>query len=216
MTPLTAARFAELADVSRETLAKLELYHQLLVRWNGTINLVSRNSLADPWRRHFLDSAQLMDHMPPAPRDRPRIVVDLGSGAGFPGLVLACLGAGAVHLVEADQRKTVFLRETARKIGVKIIVHGARIEALAPVAADLVVARACAPLSQLLLYSARFAEGANSELPPCLFLKGKNLDEELTEAKKAWNMTHERLPSRSDPTGTILRIGIASRANTKS
>ena len=215
-TPLTAEAFAELIPVSRETLDRLELYRQLLVRWTARINLVSRASLADAWRRHFLDSAQLIDHLPPAPAGRPRIVVDLGSGAGFPGLVLACLGAGEVHMVEADQRKAVFLREAARRLDVTATVHATRIEAMAAFPADLVSSRACASLPQLLLYASRFAETASDSLPPCLFLKGKNLEEELTAAGKAWKMTYERFPSRSDPSGTILRIGIASRANTKS
>ncbi|MEM7225055.1 MAG: 16S rRNA (guanine(527)-N(7))-methyltransferase RsmG [Pseudomonadota bacterium] len=216
MTPLTAQQFAEQITVSRETLAKLEIYHQLLARWNARINLVSRASLADAWRRHFLDSAQLLQYLPPVPKDRDRVMVDLGSGAGFPGLVLACLGVGDVHLVESDQRKAVFLREVARQADVPVTIHCARIERLARFPADLVVSRACAPLTQLLLYSARFAKSGESALPACLFLKGKNLDEELTAAQKVWKMTFESFPSRSDPNGTILRIGIASRADTKS
>ena len=214
--PLNAAGFAAQIPVSRETLARLETHLALLARWNARINLVSRASLADPWRRHVLDSAQLMDYLPPVPTGRPRVVVDLGSGAGFPGLVLACLGAGTLHLIEADQRKAVFLREAARRMGLDVQVHGARIEQLAPIPADLVVSRACAPLPQLLRYSSRFAPEPAQGLPACLFLKGKNLDEELTAAEKAWKMSVERFPSRSDPTGTILRIGIASRADTKS
>ena len=143
--PLSAEGFASQADVSRETLARLEAYAALLIKWNKRINLVSRASLADLWRRHMLDSAQLITALPPPPIDRPRRLVDLGSGAGFPGLVLAALGARDVHLIEADRRKVEFLRAAARAMDTSVTVHPGRSESVAPLAAGVVTARACAP-----------------------------------------------------------------------
>src|SRR3546814_14845412 len=108
---MTPAEFQARLDVSRETLEKFQAYGALLTKWNRAINLVSPRSLEDLWRRHFLDSAQLRRHLPELPGDAGRVILDVGAGAGFPGLVLALLGCGLVHLVEADQRKAAFLRE---------------------------------------------------------------------------------------------------------
>ena len=143
-SPLTAEAFRERTGVSRETLARLILYAKLLRKWQGAINLVAGDSLADLWRRHMLDSAQLMAHLPPAraapgpggraarvpARVPARVIVDLGSGAGFPGLVLAILGAGEVHLVESDRRKCAFLAEVARETGTTVSIHPARVRDL--------------------------------------------------------------------------------------
>src|ERR1700680_1973039 len=108
----------------------------LPAEWAGRINLVGRSTLADPWRRHFLDSAQLL----PLLRPDARRLVDLGSGAGFPGLVLAILGVPGVELIEADRRKAIFLREAARIAGVEIMLRACRIESVARQAADVVTA----------------------------------------------------------------------------
>jgi 16S rRNA (guanine527-N7)-methyltransferase len=197
--------------VSRETLVRLETYAALLRRWTRAINLVSEASLRDLWRRHMLDSAQLMPLLPAPPDARRRVILDLGSGAGFPGLVLALLGAGEVHLVESDRRKAVFLREAARQTGSDARVHDRRIEDLPPLAADVVTARACAPLSKLLEYARDIPGATPGTRPCCLFLKGKRADQELTEARKHWTMRVESFPSRSDPGGTILRIGLRDR-----
>ena len=212
---MTPEGFARETGVSRETLSRFERYATLLGEWNRTINLVSAGSLADLWRRHMLDSAQLLDHLPPAPYGRPRVIADLGSGAGFPGLVLALLEAGEVHLIEADRRKAAFLREATRRLGLTVALHTCRIEALAPLAADVITARACAPLPRLLAYSAALLGPARAGPQVCLFLKGKRVDQELTEADGEWNIAVERFPSRSDPSGTILRIGLFGRDATK-
>ena len=107
-------------------MGRFEAYAALIVKWQKAINLVGPKTLADIWRRHFLDSAQLWSLIPPG----ARILVDLGSGAGLPGLVLALLGFPEVHLVESDRRKAVFLRESARELGLKVTVHAARAEAV--------------------------------------------------------------------------------------
>ncbi len=214
-TPMTPGGFAREIGVSRETLSRFERYAALLAEWNRAINLVSQASLADLWRRHMLDSAQLLDHLPPAPEGRPRVIADLGSGAGFPGLVLALLGAGAVHLIEADRRKAAFLREAARILGLAVEIHDCRIEAMAPLSADVITARACARLPRLLAHSAALSDPERAGPQLCLFLKGKRVDQELTEAHREWNIAAERFPSRSDSSGTILRIGLFGRDATK-
>ena len=195
-------------------MLRLETYAALLNRWTGAINLVSRGSLDDLWRRHMLDSAQLLPLLPPAPAGRQRVIVDLGSGAGFPGLVLALLGAGDLHLIESDRRKAEFLREAARQAGCSVRIHNLRIEDLPPLAADVITARACAPLAELLSYACEFPGHGPGLGPCCLFHKGRRVDEELTEARKRWNMTVERFPSCTDPSGTILRIGLLNREST--
>jgi 16S rRNA (guanine527-N7)-methyltransferase len=175
----------------------------VLVEWQRAINLVSRRSLADLWRRHMLDSAQLLALAPGA-----RCWVDLGSGAGFPGLVLAILGAPEVHLIESDGRKCAFLREAARRAGAPVTVHEGRIEAIAPWPADVVVARACAPLPRLLGYALPFVAPQTH----CLFLKGQDVEKELTQATIYWKMDVERQKSVSDPAGIILRLKKLSHA----
>jgi 16S rRNA (guanine527-N7)-methyltransferase len=198
LPPLTSADCGRLLGVSRETLTRLETYVALLKTWNPRINLVSAGSLGDVWRRHILDSGQLLQHLPTG----ARVVIDLGSGAGLPGLILAILGVPQVHLVESDQRKAVFLREAARVTGTAVTVHAQRVEAVAPFPADVVTARALAPLSQLLEWSAPFLR----EGSVCLFLKGAGVADELTAARREWIMQTQVLASLSDEKGHILRL----------
>ncbi len=211
--PLTAEGFQRFTGVSRETLERLTRYVAFLDRWNRAINLVSADSLNDVWRRHLLDSAQLIGHMPeleaagPRGHRRTRVVLDLGSGGGFPGMVLAMLGVGEVHLVESDQRKAVFLREVARETDTEISLHPQRIETLSPFAVDIVTARGLAPLSRLMAYAAPFLTRRGPGHAPCaLFLKGRSGDEELTESKELWDMEIETFASISDVHGKILRV----------
>ena len=194
--PLDAAGFAGLTGVSRETLSRLEAYAGLLAQWAARINLVGRNTLGDVWRRHFLDSAQVAAHLPASASS----LIDLGSGAGFPGLVLAVLGVPGVELVEADARKCAFLREAARVTRAEIRIHNARIESLPAAAMDVVTARACAPLDKLLDLSERFI-GPKTR---CLFLKGERAGEELTAARHGWTMEASCHPSRADPSGVVI------------
>jgi len=201
---VTPEAFAAAADVSRETLDRLRRYAELLRRWNRRINLVGQGTLPDLWRRHMLDSAQLF----PLLADPAGPLVDLGSGAGFPGLVLAAMGAGSVHLIEADKRKCAFLGEAARALGVTVTVHAARIESVTPFRAATIVSRALAPLPELLDMGEKFC-GKHSIL---LFLKGRTVEEELPRAQKEWNMRVDQIPSRTDPQGVILRLEAISRA----
>lgn len=207
--PMTPEQFAAETAVSRETLDRLKLYADRLERWNKAINLVAKSTLPDLWRRHFLDSAQLFEHLPEKPAGRQRVLVDFGSGAGFPGLVLAIMGAGDVHLIESDQRKAAFLREVSRETGAEAHIHSQRIEAVKPFPADVVTARALAPLADLLAYAEPFM-GPHAV---CLFLKGKSAEEELTAAAQEWKMDVKRRPSRSDPSALLLEIQGPRRAS---
>jgi 16S rRNA (guanine527-N7)-methyltransferase len=201
--PLGPEGFGRIFPVSRETLARLEAYAALLSQWSARINLVSRDTIADLWRRHILDSAQLLPLVPPATEN----LVDLGSGAGFPGLVLAILGVPNVELIEADSRKVAFLREAARITVAPVTLQPRRIEQIAPHAADVVTARACAPLDRLL----DLAEPFLAPHTHCLFLKGERYQEELTQARKGWTMTVSVEQSLSDRRGVILRLQQVAR-----
>jgi 16S rRNA (guanine527-N7)-methyltransferase len=203
---MTAEEFADLAGVPRETLDRLSTYLELLRKWNGAINLVGASTLADPWRRHFWDSAQLLPLLP----QHPSVLVDLGSGGGFPGLVLA-IAAGdrmQVHLVESDRRKATFLREAARATATDVAVHSERAETpTTPVRADIITARALAPISVVLELAAAFAQPATQ----FLLLKGSQTHNELTEARKHWTMEVDVHPSRSDASGFMVQIKRAIR-----
>lgn len=201
--PYGPEQFAQDVNVSRETLSRLETYADLLTRWQKTINLVAPSTLPDLWRRHMLDSAQMLDHAP----DHARIWLDLGSGGGFPGLVLAILlteqrPGASVRLIESDARKCAFLREVARATGAPAEIVRSRIEALPPFQADVVTARAFAPLARILVYAGPFA-GPETRL---LLLKGKDVDRELSEASQTWTFQARVAPSRSDPSGRIVGI----------
>lgn len=183
---------------------RLDRFASLVLRWNATINLISRTDEATLWPRHILDSAQLVPLLPPT----PGTLIDLGSGAGFPGLVLALLTSWTVHLVESDQRKAAFLREAARETDARVTVHAIRAEALRLDRAAAVTARALAPLEALLPLAAKL-------LAPdgiCLFPKGRGAAGELTVASTQWHMRVEQFPSLTDSGATLLRISEIRRA----
>lgn len=190
-----------LGGVSRETRERLEIYVAELRSWQKAVNLVSRNSLPDIWTRHVADSLQLVALAP-----RARTWLDLGSGAGLPGLVVAASDRGpAVTLVESDARKCAFLRHAARAMRVDATVLEGRIEAslsTLAVVPDVVTARGLAPLPDLLAY----AEPALARGATGLFLKGNDAANELTLARECWSFEAEVIPSRTDSTGSILRI----------
>jgi len=195
--------FAELIPVSRETLSRLEAYAALLIQWSTRINLVGRDTLPDLWRRHILDSAQLHPLVP----DSSRSLIDLGSGAGFPGLVLAILGVPGVELVEADTRRCAFLREAARITEAQVTLRPCRIQAVPSHPVDVVTARACAPLDRLL----ELAEPFLAPETLCLFPKGERFEEELTLAREGWTMSASVEQSLSDRRGVILRLQQVAR-----
>ncbi len=200
--PFTPNEFAAATGVSRETLARLKAYVSLLEEWNARHNLVSAASLADVWRRHVWDSAQLFPLIP----IEARSLVDLGSGAGFPGLVLAAMARERpgfrTVLYESIGKKCRFLEAAAERMGLPVEVRNARMEEVVPEAFDVVTARACAPLAKLLAYAQPFQGPATVNL----FLKGQSVEVELTEAHKSWRMKLARSESRTDPSGVILEI----------
>ena len=184
--------------------ADLVIYEGLLRKWQKTINLVAPGTLPDLWTRHFEDSAQLFDL---APRDALNWV-DLGSGGGFPGLVIGILmkqrSGGHVHLVESDSRKAAFLRTVSRETGSAVTVHAERLEkALLNLSVPSVIsARALAPMAQLLEWTAPLIEkGAIG-----LFLKGQDVDRELTEISKYSSLQISKVPSRTDSRASIIRV----------
>ena len=207
--PLTPTAFQAETCVTDAQLRALSVYLETLEKWQKTINLVGRGTLADPWRRHILDSAQLVPLMPPPPVGRPGVLVDLGSGGGFPGLVLAgLLGpvSWTVHLVESDERKCAFLAEAGRQMGLTVgadlHLHRCRIEALPSISADVITARALAPLDSLVEMALPLLKNGGC----CLFLKGISWQEELTHAQKRWKLKVDPIESRTDGAARVLRL----------
>jgi 16S rRNA (guanine527-N7)-methyltransferase len=195
--------FAASFDVSRETMSRLEDYEQLLAKWNPKINLVSRSTLSEIWHRHFADSAQMIQHID---KDQ-HSWLDFGSGAGFPGLVIAAIAIEkypdlAVTLVESDQRKAAFLLTVTKALGLNVVVKPERIEAMPAQNADIISARAVAPLSQLLSWAQPHAHKSSV----LLFPKGNSYESELTTARKHWHIEAEVIPSVTDSGAVILRI----------
>jgi 16S rRNA (guanine527-N7)-methyltransferase len=194
-----AAEVLRAFDVSRESELKLRAFVDLLREWQGKMNLVSKASMADVWHRHVADSLQLLRLMPQS----PQVIADLGSGAGFPGLVLALAGPHTVHLYESIGKKALFLREATRLTGAKAEIHQMRIEDIEePPKVDFVTARALAPLDRLLELASPFLEkGATA-----LFMKGQDVDEELTQATKSWRIKLAKHPSLTDSRSVILAV----------
>lgn len=189
--------------VSTATSERLRRHVAELTRWNRAINLVAASTLPDAWERHVLDSAQLV---PLAP-GRPVHWVDLGSGAGFPGLVVAIILAETspetrISLIEADRRKATFLREVSRLLGLATAVVSERIEAASPLVADVVSARALAPLDALIPLAFRHLARDGTGL----FLKGNSTDKELASVSSAWSFSLERFPSKTEATAEVLRL----------
>ncbi len=210
------AKTIELADVSRETATRLERFVELLLSWQSRINLIAPSTVPTIWSRHIANSLQLIPLAPAPEPTRKQIWADLGSGAGFPGLVIACALAdtdplSCVHLVESNRKKATFLAEAIRETAAPAIVHAERIESIAPRLSgkvDIVTARALAPLKQLLTYLAPMVEnGAQA-----ILLKGQHLDDELAEASRYWKIRADIVPSKTSPTGKILIVRDLSRS----
>lgn len=184
--------------VSRETVDALLAYQSLLLKWQARINLIGPDTIPHLAERHFLDSIQLRPLLP----SKAKRVLDIGSGAGFPGLVLALLNVPEVHLVESDARKAVFLREAARIMGAHVQIHHARIESLELGLMDVVVSRACSRLDTLLEYS----YPSVSHETHCLFPKGRNYSKEIESAQADWEFGIKIHPSLIDSESVILEL----------
>ena len=183
-----------LSDRARERLSRFE---QILTRWNARINLVAQRDLAMLWPRHIRDSLQLLPLIPDG-----RSITDLGSGAGFPGLILAMCTNNPVTLIESDSRKASFLHEAARETQTRVSVCNSRVEQAAVPPAGIITARALAALPQLLRWSAPLLRPDGF----CLFPKGSKAEDEVIRAKAEWCMTIVRYQSQTDLTGTILAL----------
>jgi len=189
-------------DVSRETISRLDAFVALLLEWQATTNLIAPSTIREVWSRHVADSLQLLKFAPDT-----GIWMDLGSGGGFPGMVIACAmtAPAEMHLVESNAKKAAFLREAARITGAPVKIHVMRVENFPQMSAlkpNVVTARALAPLPKLLGYVAPFVErGAKA-----LLLKGQDVEEELTEASKYWRIDAELARSETDASGRILIV----------
>jgi 16S rRNA (guanine527-N7)-methyltransferase len=189
-------------DVSRETMERLALFEALVQKWSPRINLVSKPSLADLWARHIWDSAQVYSHA----EDQTHWV-DIGSGGGFPALIMAILAKKAhpqrrITMIESDARKSMFLRTVVRELDLNGTVLVQRIESAPPQAAEILSARALADLNTLLTY-------AELHLDPkgqCLFMKGESWQAEVTEARKNWDFSLDPQVSQTNPQAAILKI----------
>jgi 16S rRNA (guanine527-N7)-methyltransferase len=198
------ARALALVPVSRETAARLDRFVKLLLQWQDKTNLIAPSTIPTIWTRHIADSLQLLALAPGS-----KCWVDLGAGAGFPGLVIACAladEAGArVHLVESNAKKAAFLREAVRQVGAPALVHAVRIEDFVKnfeERPDVVTARALAPLEVLLeLAHPLLKTGAKG-----LFPKGQDVDAELTRASKCWSMEVELVPSKTNSRARIVVV----------
>ena len=199
---MTPKEFQAAVQISDEALERFVLYANLLRRWQKKINLIGPATISNLWSRHFLDSTQLFPLIPPD----AKTLIDIGSGAGFPGLVLAMLledqDRPIINLVEAKHRKAQFLVEASRITGARAIIHSRRIESLHELKADVITARACAPLKKLFGYAHPVLVSRGT----CLFLKGQNFQEELTESEKTWKMKVMMTRSLTNDSGVILTV----------
>ena len=200
---MTREAFCASITVSRETAERLEAYIALLEKWNKTINLVSQNSLIDPWKRHILDSAQLLPHVP----NKSDCIVDLGSGAGLPGIVLALLLPKAeIHLIESDQRKAAFHREAVRLLKCKASIHAERIECSIRNIKDInvITARALAPLPRLV----KLIRPILNDKKVCIFHKTKGINKEIEQLMPGIVQSVKIVDSISDSRGKILVLEV--------
>ncbi len=198
------AAFLAAFPVSRETEALLSRYENILLERNQSLSLISAATADIVWTRHFLDSAQLLPLVL-----RPEVpLVDMGTGAGFPGLVLAILGLPAVHLVENNMQKVAFLRSVVDALGLAVTIHPMKSDAVKRFTAGTVTARALKPLDQLLGFSRRFLGPGTV----CIFPKGRRAEEEMAVASAKWHMKAERFPSMTDPDSTIFRLSDVTEA----
>ncbi len=205
--------FCLFQDVSRETFEKFSVYYQTLIKWQNSINLISKNTIERIWERHFLDSAQLYN----ITKEIDGNIIDFGSGAGFPGLILAMMGNKKIHLVESDQKKCTFLREVSMLSETNVTVHHNRIEDLEYFDVELITARALAPLNKLIDYAEAFTKNSstNQKLPKLLFLKGKSYKKEISELGKRKSLSIEEFDSITDKFGKILYINKINMLNIK-
>ena len=200
--------------VSRETYEKFEIYCKTLSKWQQSINLISNSTIENIWVRHFLDSAQLYNFT----KNISGNILDFGSGAGFPGLILAMMGNNNISVIESDQKKCSFIREVAMLSDTNVKIYNSRIEDLIFLKPSLITARALAPLNKLIKYVENYMEKSSSKsntFPNLLFLKGKNFKNELLELSKMRNIDYKIYQSITDEFGKIVYINKVNVLNIK-
>lgn len=196
--PMTAKEFARATGIPAKELGRLAQFVELLGKWQKKINLVGRETLKDVWRRHVLDSAQIAPHISKLDGK----IADIGSGAGFPGMILAIITNKHIHLIESDARKCVFLSEAARVTEAQVTIINRRVESVTDMKFDVVIARAVAPLNELIALARPILEPGGC----CFFFKGQRFNDELTEALKHWKMFVAKIASVTDPDAVILKL----------
>jgi 16S rRNA (guanine527-N7)-methyltransferase len=201
----TYEEFCSYQHVSRETFNKFEIFIEVLLKWQKSVNLISNSTINTIWKRHFLDSAQLYTYS----QDIKGNILDIGSGAGFPGMILAMMGNNNVNLIESDQKKCIFMREVARLTNTKVKIYNCRIEDLDYMKPELIISRALAPLSKLIEYVDNHMNKnieENKATPKLLFLKGKNYNNEIYDLLKIKKLEIDIFPSITDDFGKVLYI----------
>tara|TARA_A100000171_G_scaffold42145_1_gene43317 strand:+ start:1469 stop:2089 length:621 start_codon:yes stop_codon:yes gene_type:complete len=197
--------FFQSLGVSRETIQTLEKYQSLLLEWQKKINLVSRETIDDFWQRHIVDSGQLVQYMP----NKKSRILDLGSGAGLPAVVLSIMGFSDVTLVESNSKKIAFLKEVRRNLGLNYTIAEERIETIPPFTVDVITSRALASLEKLLVYAEPFVT-KSSQL---IFHKGQKSQEEILKASKNWSFEVSLKQSITSREGAILILSGLCKKN---
>ena len=201
----TYEEFCSYQHVSRETFKKFEIFVEVLLKWQKSVNLISNSTINTIWKRHFLDSAQLYTYS----HNIKGNILDIGSGAGFPGMILAMMGNNNVNLIESDQKKCIFMREVARLTNTKVKIYNCRIEDLDYMKPELIISRALAPLSKLIEYVDNHMDKnieENKVTPKLLFLKGKNYNNEIYDLLRIKKLEIDIFPSITDDFGKVLYI----------
>lgn len=189
--------------VSRETVEKYQLYFIELEKWNRALSLVQKSTLSDFWTRHILDSLQILKYI-----DKDSSIIDIGAGAGFPGIVLSIAGVPNITLCESNRKKCIFLEEIKRITHTNVSIHNGRVEDIKEKNFDLVISRACSSVSQLLQYGSFVSRETNSRL---LLHKGISYLDEIQEAQKKWTFEWIKIPSITSKDGVILDIRNVNR-----
>ena len=205
---MSRTRFSAFTGASARVLKLFDAYHDLLIRWQAKLNLVAASTERDIWDRHFLDSAQLCQCLPP--QHSPGPWIDVGSGAGFPGLVVSLLGYYPVHLVERNKKKAEFLREVISATHSNAVVHSQSLEDLQLPTAAVISARALAPLCRLL----SLVEPISDDKTICFFPKGRQFSDDLTRARKYWNIRCKLKSSITDSAARIIIVEDFNRVGT--
>ncbi len=194
----TSSEFHRIFSTTESAISKLKEFEKILITWNKDINLISKATIKNIWWRHIADTAQLVNFV----SLKSKVVIDMGAGAGFPGIILSIIGSPEVHLVESVGKKANFLKYVIKALSLNAVVHHSRIEELEPFKVDIVTARALAPLNRLLELSRKFVGKETLQL----YFKGDKFNIELEEARKKWIIHFKTYKSLTNPTSRIIEV----------